>query len=324
MADNPFEEDEGNPFEEDDDVQQVPESAAPPAQPARDSKPLPTPGAMQAQAQAYGQQAQQQAQAYGQQAQQQAQAYGQQAQQAGEEFLVDPALQSRVDQLKNFEQSLNQKEIDLDQREKILLERERLQGRARLPNWPFCKPLIHHNIKEDIPEERQFTILWNYRIWLFLYCLLGYNAIVGLTFMIEDDAKSPTVGDFIIGLVYLLFLPLLKFSVYYTLYDGARKHKAATYFFFLVFFTIDILSNIFFAIGVQGTGALGIVASIQVFNDYIVSGIMALINGVVWAIVAMVQIYIWFRVRYWFSDAGGTEKAKQQAAQQAAVTAAKN
>jgi hypothetical protein len=50
-------------------------------------------------------------------------------------------------------------------RAQILLEREAIHP-SRKPNWPICRPWIHHDIVGEIPEDLQRTVKLGYANWI--------------------------------------------------------------------------------------------------------------------------------------------------------------
>ena len=87
-------------------------------------------------------------------------------------------------QISDREDELNRRERELERREQQLEYRERKVGDLqaelglvadRTPNWPKCRPIIYHNIKEDIPEDGQLLVKRVYFGWIctIFYCGRG-------------------------------------------------------------------------------------------------------------------------------------------------------
>lgn len=230
-------------------------------------------------------------------------------------------LQDRAERLRKKEEDLNRREKNLDVRTQILIDREKTYS-PRIPNWPRCKPILTHNISEDIPPEEsmpglQRLVRWTYYAWygvIFCFC---FNMIALLVRM-SIDAGGTAIADWILSLVYIIFLIPLTFLIYRILYRAARKTKAILYVFYLYFaFPIQILVEIFFAVGIPKTGSGGFFLSITSFDDSVATGSFLMASFGFWTILAIIHILLWIRTHKFHKQAGGIDKARKEMRQEA-------
>jgi len=237
------------------------------------------------------------------------------------------------------EESLRQRSIQLDQREANLAAREaslaareaRL-GRDKPPNWPrWPKPIIHQDIKGEIPESSQKTVRLAYIGWFATAWALVWNLVV----MTGSLAVAGAVGDFILAIVYVLLWTPLSFMTFRCLYRGARRRKGSYYVFYLFFLGISVLAHILWAVGIKGSGMGGFLWMIYLFNhgqqngqgskggDYIVA-ILCLLSTFFWIASVFYFIYTWNRARLDYRSLGGNAQARREATSEAASQMAQN
>lgn len=223
------------------------------------------------------------------------------------------------------EQELKIREENLRRREEMLLERERQLGRERNKNWPRFYPILYHNIVEDMPTPELVTLVKRaYWTW---YAIIGvlFISMVGLLSYMIEDGSGENIASFFLCLLYLLLSIPLGFLVYRVLYNAARKAKPAVYFIWFIFLWFEVLVFAFFALGYPGFGCAGIITAIGAFNDdKVVSGGIVLTSGILWICMMIVNVYLFFLARPRFREAGGIQKAKEEAATVAAKEMAKH
>lgn len=74
---------------------------------------------------------------------------------------------ARAEALRKKEEELARREATLDQRTQILIDREKMEADPRPPNWPRCRPILHHDIMEDIKgEELRKLCKFGYAGWI--------------------------------------------------------------------------------------------------------------------------------------------------------------
>lgn len=121
--------------------------------------------------------------------------------------------------MRSKEEELNKREAVLDSRTKILVDRENVLKNPREPNWPRCRPLLYHNIDADMTEPSvKRLVRFAYFGWLAFLVAVLWNFICMFAAIIVDGA----VGDFILSIVFCVFLPPIFFLIYRILYRAGR------------------------------------------------------------------------------------------------------
>jgi len=223
----------------------------------------------------------------------------------------NPDLVAKAEALRRREEELNRKEAMLDNRAQNLANRDVGVSNSKPPNWPRCRPLIRHNIVEDMPTPQTIRLIrMAYGGWLAGCSILAVNIVVLLAVLIET--KGSSFGDFILSIVFFIILPIIWFTIYRILYRAARKTKAALYITYWVFYFFVMLTHIFFVIGYPGTGAGGIFWMFDAFGaGYMASGFMLLANTILWGCLAGYCVWIFIASRLEYNRAGGLAAAKQ-------------
>jgi hypothetical protein len=191
----------------------------------------------------------------------------------------------------------------------------------RPKNWPACKPVIHHDIANEIPKHHQTFIRQAYVGWYFHSFALFYNWICLFGGLIK--------GEGFLGFVYSLIALLLGFPVslwvYWLAYSGVRKSSSFYFCLWFFFFILQIAAQIFFAIGVSNDGAAGLIMVIDAFgNSLIVLGVMYTISMIIWVGNIFYSIWIFNKARIVWNHFGGSEAAKKEFTQAAVQTAVDN
>jgi len=239
---------------------------------------------------------------------------------------VDPEVQRKAQELLKKEEELNRREAVLDQRGKILVEREKLNEDPRAPNWPKCKPFIYHNILEDMKTPTlQRLLKMAYVGWMATTGALIWNVVALLIAMVSDGAGQD-IGDFILAIKYFFFIfTPLWFLTYRVLYRGGRKQKPSLFIMWFIFQVLELLAEIFFAIGIPGTGAGGFFLMTSIFkNNKSVAGFFLLSSAVLWCVTIAYGIWIFIVARLEYRKLGGFAKAKGEFAAEAVNQAKKN
>lgn len=228
------------------------------------------------------------------------------------------------------ERELAMRAKSLQKREGALMSREKeLKSKVIGANWPKCCPLVYHNIGDQIPEEPpmlQRCVRGGYYLW-YIYCVtLIYNAICLLAAWILDGDAAVFAGSFFLALFLAVILIPLSFFNYRLLYMGARRGKASLYMlFFIILWLFQILPCIFFALGIPTMPAAGwfLLTNSAVSGDGVAT-VLIIICAVLWTLLAIAYVVLFFLVRPFFSNAGGTSAAKQEGASKAMQVAADN
>jgi hypothetical protein len=83
---------------------------------------------------------------------------------------VAPQGGLRSSTLASREAEIERREAELRYRETKLQERESMLSDLKPPNWPPCRPLVYHDIQNDIPESGRWLVKRVYSAFLREYC----------------------------------------------------------------------------------------------------------------------------------------------------------
>jgi len=238
----------------------------------------------------------------------------------------DANTAAKIEELRRKEEELNKRERILDQRSQILVEREKTVGKIKKKNWPKCYPLVYHNIDEDMstPDLKRLAKI-GYSGWMLSVAALIIN-IVTLCAVMIATGDGQAIGSFILSIIYFILLAPLWFLLYIKfLYRAASNGKPILYIVFLIFFSIEIIAFIGFAVGVPGTGSGGFFLMTNTFkDDHKAAGFVVLGGSIVWCICCAYGVLLFILTRLEYRNAGGLKKAKQEMGEIAIDQAKKN
>lgn len=132
---------------------------------------------------------------------------------------------------------------------------------SKSKNWPRFKPILRHNIREDIPFVFQsptrymlfhcfytaFFLLLNFSISCTAY-FLPYSFFVDDWVMRANVTASP---------IWFFVWTVLGFVFYASLYKALTHYSKGWYSVFFVGTVVEILLSFFVAVGVPGSGLMG-------------------------------------------------------------------
>jgi len=225
---------------------------------------------------------------------------------------------------------LDRRAKELDERERQLLERERhakeieenagngaaAEPDPRAPNWPPCLPKkwVYQNFEEDIPVEVRSRVKMTYYHMFAIAVLCLYNMFTGLMALI----LAGKLGDFIVSCVLVIIVPALVFFTYRRLYKASRVGSSLAYGIFLVGMIVEIIFDVLGGLGWSGTGFFGIKWACDFYDDdKSFLGTLAVINGILWILSGLFDVFLFIAVRTAFTKAGGMAAFKSQAATRA-------
>ena len=217
---------------------------------------------------------------------------------------------------------------------KQLEEQLRAAGANLTPkNWPFCCPVLYHNIAEEVPEDMQVCVTRCYYTYLGLIVCFFWNTIsvMGAGFALNKEKQDDLHiwYSMLIALIYALCgIPLAFILWYYRLYSAAVKDKGLTYFWFFCMYFVHIVVVLIAAIGPplgekSQMALCGIMTMIEAYNAKKDVGIMYTVGFVLWALETIASVYVLSMAYAKFRGRGHTmEGIKQEAKQEAARTSA--
>jgi len=103
--------------------------------------------------------------------------------------MSNPFLEEKtLDFTQMTPEQLREKQLELERREqqlqyqqmKVQEIQEKQGGVPKVANWPKCRPLIYHNIHDEIPENGRTLVKRVYFSWMFFF--LCFNLEHGCPF----------------------------------------------------------------------------------------------------------------------------------------------
>lgn len=201
-------------------------------------------------------------------------------------------------------EQLRQKEIELDRREQQIEYQRRKLGelkevastRDKPPNWPSCRPLIYHNIREEIPENGRILVTRVYFSWFLYVGTLVVNCAAllgGLAAPVPQGATGPDYGlDFGLSIVLLVITPVISFVFWYRpFYVAVKNDRSISYFFFFFNYACHLLLCIVMAIGIPSSGGGGFINAFRIFKTNVAAGIVLLVSSGAWCLVSLFNVY---------------------------------
>lgn len=226
-----------------------------------------------------------------------------------------------------LEADLSKKEKELAERERKLAEREKELGIAgKKKNWPICFPIWRHDIAEDIPEKSRRVVREAYLCWWLLVGCLSYQFFCA-TVMLGYGVGNKVPSWFLSIIFWITGVPLSIWLWYKRIYSAAVTESAIGYMAFFFFFFCHWAWCVFCAVGVQINAAAwcfsGFMAGIVAFDASTFAGIIFMIGGALWSLLACYSMWVLKDAWYFFRGQGGIREVKSQAANEAALVAFK-
>jgi len=221
---------------------------------------------------------------------------------------------------------LNRRAEELDARERALNAREansRVEALAeevppdpRAPNWPPCFPkkLVFQDFELDIPLAVRSRVRMTYYHLFAVMILLLLNMLCGIVTFFSDIKR---LGDLILSCFWVVVVTLLVFFTYRKLYDASRIGSSLSYGIFLVGMFFEFLFDLSAATGFSGSGFLGIWSGVLLLaDDHKTAAAMNILNGCLWVLSFVFDIFLFIAVRKSFNDAGGLKAFRKQAVEE--------
>ncbi|CAF1231783.1 unnamed protein product [Rotaria sordida] len=224
----------------------------------------------------------------------------------------------------------DRRQAELEQREKRLMERERVltnlqfqhteKNFPRLPQWCPIRPCFYQDISIEIPIEFQLWVRYLYYLWLLYSSTLAFNFIGALSYFIVDKEGGTTFGLSILYLI--LFIPLSYLCWFRPLYRAFRSDRSSDFMIFFFIFFFQILISIFMLFGWKNSGFCGFILMIRLFSaggSKIAVGIIVMIVTLTFAIIALANVLLLFKIHRLYRQSGATIEQAQQEFQSAFV-----
>lgn len=195
-----------------------------------------------------------------------------------------------------------------------------LETLERPNNFPPCKPMFHHNIKNDIPPEKRGFVRKAYVGWYIHASAICVNFLALSGGLIR---LGELVGFFIAAGIVIFGLPI-SFWVYYRLYTALRKSSAFNFVLWFVLFFFQIGAAIFFGLGVSGYGGAGFFSMLNAFEKDMVLGFFYCIATILWIASSVYGVYTFNLGRMEYSSLGGNKAASKEFGKNASQMAYEN
>lgn len=215
-------------------------------------------------------------------------------------------------------QELQRRQEELERKEQELARREEEMRQSsynvRRNNWPplpeqCCfQPCFYQDIQVDIPLEFQKIVRHLYYLWIFHGVVMLANILGGI--LIIDYT---VIG---VGILYaLLFTPFSYLCWFRPAYKAFRSDSSFNFMVFFFIFFFQFVVTAIHAIGIKGSGTIGIFKAIGVFVGTpwsIVCGIYALIVALGFAFAAAVDLFMITKIHRMYRSTGASMAKAQQ------------
>jgi len=201
--------------------------------------------------------------------------------------------------------------------------------KTRKSNWPpinfLCiKPIIYHNIVEDIPEDRQKLIRRAYWTWFATGICFLWNLFTVASALVVQGSGADIASTILAAIEVAFFIPM-SFLIYRILYQAARRGRPSLYFVYFITMFLEVVVFVWEGIGLSSWGGGGFVLMLSLFNQkHTAVGIFSVICFVLWCLLVLVHVFIFIFARLQYRRLGGLAKAKQEAAEEATQKMAEN
>lgn len=231
--------------------------------------------------------------------------------QTGQQVQGAPKNALNTEELQRRQEELERKEQDLARREE---EMRNSTYNVRRNNWPplpeqCCfQPCFYQDIQVDIPLEFQKIVRHLYYLWIFHGCLMLINIVGGI--ILEDFT---IIG---LGILYtLLFTPFGYVCWFRPAYKAFRSDSSFNFMvFFFIFFFQFVITTIQ-AIGIPGSGTIGIITALATFKNSawsIVSGVIALLIALGFGSAAAADLFLISKIHRMYRSTGASFTKAQQ------------
>ncbi|CAH0562236.1 unnamed protein product [Brassicogethes aeneus] len=230
--------------------------------------------------------------------------YTKSAQQTANPSINTEELQRRQEELERKEQELARREEEMRQS----------TYNVRRNNWPplpeqCCfQPCFYQDIQVDIPLEFQKIVRHLYYLWIFHSALMLLNIIGGI-FM----RNFTIIG---LGVLYtLLFTPFSYLCWFRPAYKAFRSDSSFNFMVFFFIFFFQFVITTFQAVGIPGSGTIGIFTAIGTFDNTawsIFVGIIAIIIALGFVFAAAADLFLISKIHRMYRSTGASFSKAQQ------------
>lgn len=231
--------------------------------------------------------------------------------QSGQQVQGGPKPTLNTDELQRRQEELERKEQDLRRREE---EMRNSTYNVRRNNWPplpeqCCfQPCFYQDIQVDIPLEFQKIVRHLYYMWIFHGSLMVLNVVGGI--ILSDFT---VIG---LGILYtLLFTPFGYVCWFRPVYKAFRSDSSFNFMVFFFIFFFQFVMTTIQAIGIPGSGTIGIITALATFSNSawsIVRGIIALLIAIGFGAAAAADLFLISKIHRMYRSTGASLAKAQQ------------
>ncbi|KAJ3175137.1 hypothetical protein HK101_010741 [Irineochytrium annulatum] len=225
--------------------------------------------------------------------------------------------------LSKKEQELAKKEAELKKKEAQLEEAQRLSN-PRIPNFPWCWPMMYHKINVDIPPANRTTMKLMFQSWWLLILALAVNSCACFSIMVSHVQGNTTgAKDFGVSIMYLLGVLIASFFLWYRpVYNAYRKDSSMLFYMYFFFGGWNVLFIFYMIVGIPSSGSAGIINTISIVTaDAYLAGVICCVNSGCWILLGLFSAYLYRTTHYYYRVKGLTvDDARNEAVKNVAGT----
>ncbi|KAJ1554078.1 hypothetical protein HK405_006085 [Cladochytrium tenue] len=167
------------------------------------------------------------------------------------------------------EAELERRELELKAREARLSEREKEVGDYHPPNFPPFKPMVYHDIANDIPEGGRWIVKRLFTAWWLAVGTYLVNFAAAFSLLVtKAESGGATFG---LALVILLVGTPVSY--------GVKRNRSISFFLFFVNFGFHLAFSALLAIGIPGWGGAGVIYTLQQLGSNIGVGVLCAVSS---------------------------------------------
>ncbi|KAF7072498.1 hypothetical protein CFC21_077611 [Triticum aestivum] len=213
------------------------------------------------------------------------------------DFYNDFASPHTNKDMKTMEKELLAKEAELNRREKEIRRREEAAARAGVvieeKNWPPFFPIIHHDIKNEIPVHLQRTQYFAFASLLGLITCLFWNIACVTAAWIKGE--GPKIW-FLAVIYFILGCPGAYYLWYRPLYRAMRNDSALKFGWFFLFYLVHIAFCVYAAISPSimfvGKSLTGIFPSISLIGKSVIVGVFYFLGFAMFCLESSLSMWV--------------------------------
>lgn len=140
------------------------------------------------------------------------------------------------------------------------------EAMAKPKNWPKCKPILRHNIKEDIPLELQtMTHLMLFDCFYTAFVLIFNFFVVFMACFIRGDDSF--FDELVFSFIWFVVWTIGCFAFYCCLYRAISKQSRKCYIVFILGVIAEAITSVIAAMGISGSGIMSFSYAISIGKD---------------------------------------------------------